>query len=354
VAIGQDSFIVADDEENILKVYRTINDSKPMLCYDVSQFLELLPDYPEVDIEGATKVGNRVYWIGSHGRNREGKLRPNRYRFFATEIASCGERTNGEQSRTSRTADGNSIRPAGKSYKDLVFDLIGTKNEVQKDLNKAAGFAFELKGKDLSRLAPKNEGLNIEGLCASPDGKTLYIGFRNPLHKKGSKEYAIVMPLNNAASVIERGQKLAFGRPLLWDLNGLGIRDMVYSPYHKAFFLVAGPARGGEQGRTAGERPDWVPALRGPFALYRWSGQEDQQPQLVRKIAADGNKFTPEALITFENSDKLLILSDDGTIEVNVASPSECKEPLIDDGKCLNKYLTNPDKKSFRAAWIKP
>jgi hypothetical protein len=108
---------------------------------------------------------------------------------------------------------------------------------------------------------------------------------------------------------------------------------------------VAGPA---------GERPD--------FALYSWSGQDDQQPKLVRKIAADSNlstirvadNFTPEALITFENSDKLLILSDDGTIEVKVASPGECKEPLTDDGKCLNKYLPNPDKKSFRAVWIKP
>lgn len=128
------------------------------------------------------------------------------------------------------------IRPAGKPYKDLVFDLIGTKNEVQKDLNKAAGFGFELKGKDLARLAPKDEGLTIEGLCASADGKTLYIGFRNPLHKKGSKEYAIVMPLKNAASVIEKAERAVFGKPLLWDLDGLGIRDMAYSQYQKAFF----------------------------------------------------------------------------------------------------------------------
>jgi hypothetical protein len=206
------------------------------------------------------------------------------------------------------------------------------------DLIKAAGFGFELKGKDYASLAPKDKGLNIEGLCASADGKTVYIGLRNPLHKKGKKEYAIVMPLKNAASVAEKGEKCVFGRAMLWDIDGRGIRDMAYSPFHKAYFVVAGPSN-----EKAG------------FALYRWSGQEDKQPQLVRKIAADGNKFTPEAIITFEDLDKLLILSDDGTVEVNVASPGESAYGgLTDDGKCLNKYLTNPDKKSFRAVWIKP
>jgi hypothetical protein len=108
VSLGPDKFIAADDEENILKVYKTITGSKPIFCFDVSRFLECLSDYPEADIEAATKVGSRIYWIGSHGRNKDGKPRPNRYRFFATEIV----------------PDGNSIaiRPVGKPYKDLGFD----------------------------------------------------------------------------------------------------------------------------------------------------------------------------------------------------------------------------------------
>ena len=320
-AVDSNSFIVADDEENILKIYKTEDNTKPVSVFDVSQFLGILPEYPEADIEAAAKVGNQIYWITSHGRNKDGKFRPGRYRFFATELS----------------ADANIIKPVAKPYKDLAVDLIAFKSDVRKDLTDASGFGFDLKGKNVAKLAPKDEGLNIEGLCASADGKTLYIGFRNPLHKKDKKELAIVMPLKNAALVLEKGQKLAFGKPLLWDLDGLGIRDMAYSPFHKVFFIIAGASK-----------------EKGGFALYRWSGQENKQPQLVRKIKDDGVKFAPEAIIVFDNTDKLLLLSDDGTIEVSVSSPEECKEALTPDGKCLNKFLTNPNKKSFRAIWLKP
>lgn len=318
-SIDSNSFIVADDEENILKIYKTDNNSKPVSVFDISQFLQISPEYPEADIEAATKVGNRIYWITSHGRNKDGKFRPARYRFFATEL----------------TPDGNLIKPVAKPYQDLAVDLIAFKSDVQKDLTDASGFGFDLKGKNAAKLAPKDEGLNIEGLCASTDGKTLYIGFRNPLHKKDKKELAIVMPLKNAALVLEKGQKPAFGKPLLWDFDGLGIRDMAYSPFHKVFFIIAGASK-----------------EKGGFALYRWSGQETSQPKLLRKIVTD-NKFSPEAIIVFNNSDKLLLLSDDGTIEVSVSSPEECKEALTPGGKCLNKYLVNTDKKFFRAIWLK-
>ncbi len=320
-AVDSNSFIVADDEENIIKVYNIQNGAKPRFGFNMSKFLEVTEEFPEADIEAAAKVGNRVYWMTSHGRNKDGKLRPSRYRFFATELS----------------ADGNSIKPVGKPYNDLAFDLIETKSDVQEDLIDATGFGFRLKGVDRARLAPKDEGLNIEGLAASADGKTLYIGLRNPLHKKGKKELAIVVPLKNPASVIEKGDKCVFGEPLLWDLDGSGIRDMAYSPFHKTFFIIAGASK-----------------EKGGFALYRWTGQENKQPQLVRKIKEDGSKFTPEAIISFEKSNRLLLLSDDGTLEVNVSSPEECKETLTPDGKCMNKYLTNPDRRTFRGIWIKP
>jgi hypothetical protein len=320
-AVDSNSFIAADDEENILKVYKIENGTKPLYGFDMSGFLEVTEEFPEADIEAAAKVGNRIYWITSHGRNKDGKLRSGRYRFFATELSE----------------DANRIKPVGKPYKDLAFDFVETKSDVQEDLIEATGFGFRLKGVDRAKLAPKDEGLNIEGLCASADGKTLYIGLRNPLHKKGKKELAIVIPLKNPALVIEKGQKCVFGKPLLWNLDGLGIRDMAYSPFHKAVFIIAGASK-----------------EKGGFALYRWTGQENKPPQLVRKIKEDGVKFTPEAIIPFEKSDKLLLLSDDGTIEVSVSSPEDCKEALTPGGKCLNKFLTNPDKKSFRAIWIKP
>ena len=85
VALGEDMFVMADDENNILRVYK-IGGASPVYSYDVSEFLKIEQDHPEADIEGATMVGRRVYWITSHGRNKDGKVRPSRYRFFATDV----------------------------------------------------------------------------------------------------------------------------------------------------------------------------------------------------------------------------------------------------------------------------
>ena len=86
VSIGRDMFIVADDENNILRIYKTTKGGLPLFSFGLTKFLDVEPEHPEVDIEGATIIGERVYWISSHGRNKDGKVRPNRFRFFATMI----------------------------------------------------------------------------------------------------------------------------------------------------------------------------------------------------------------------------------------------------------------------------
>jgi len=192
----------------------------------------------------------------------------------------------------------------------------------------------------LKKLAPKKEGLNIEGLCASPDGKIMYIGFRNPrpVNRKTGCAEALLIPLNNAKEVIEGAQEPIFGEPILWDLKGCGIRSMEYSHFHKAYFIIAGPHN--EESN---------------FALYRWSGEKDTPPSLVQGIDTDKRNFSPEVLVTFETCAGFLILSDDGSLIIDVSDASECMEgKLRSDGKCLNKYLTNPKKKHFRGIWLKP
>ncbi len=325
VALDEDTFIVADDENDVLRVYK-FGTPGPVFSFDLTGFLCTTAKNPEADIEGATKVGNRFYWITSHGRNKDGKIRLNRYRFFAADFK-IGD-------------DKISIVPAGKPCRTLVHSLLKQDSIVKDDLARAAGFsAGKLKIKELENLAPKKQGLNIEGLCASADGKILYIGFRNPIHKTDSgKMQAIVVPLKNADSVIEKNQEPVFSKPMLWDFQGLGIRAMEYSAFHKSFFIIAGPAD---------EKKD--------FALYRWSGDQKQQPELIGKIVDLPQDFTPEALFFPENSDKLFLLSDDGTLIVNVSSPAECTDgELLEGLKCQNKHLTDPNKKTFRGFWLKP
>ena len=325
VAISDKMFVVADDENNLLRVYRTTQTCGPVYSYDLTQFLEAGSKHPEADIEGATVVGETVYWITSHGRNKDGKMRPNRYRFFATEITVQN--------------DNISVEPVGVPCRTLVHSLLKVKGVCELDLEKAAGFnALYLTDKQRRELAPKKAGLNIEGLCASADGRTLYIGFRNPLvfDEGGGLTKAIVVPLENARDVIEKQREPVFGEPMLWDLNGLGIRSMEYSGCRNAYFILAGPKD---------EQQD--------FALYRWSGEKAAQPTLVRKISTGVNSFSPEAMVSFEGSEKLLLLSDDGALEIEVSEPSECMEgELLSGGRCLNKYLTDPSKKIFRAVWF--
>jgi hypothetical protein len=325
-ALNEDMFLVADDENNILRVYKFHGDPFPIATCDLNAFLQLTPDHPEADIEGATKVGDLVYWITSHGRNKDGKLRPNRYRFFATRATVLGDLVR--------------IRPWGTPCKTLVHDLLMTKGMEHLGLKESAGLgAKDLKKEVRQRLAPKREGLNIEGLCASSDGRTLYIGFRNPrpMHKVRLRPGAIVAPLLNARDVLAAEQKPIFGKPMVWDLKGLGIRSMEYAPAHQAYFIIAG---------THNQKRN--------FILYKWSGNENENPVPLRPIFPEQPDFTPEALMPLVHSEPLWVLTDDGSILMEVASPAECEAGEYIDGKCPNKFLIDPRKKYFRGTWLVP
>jgi hypothetical protein len=198
--------------------------------------------------------------------------------------------------------------------------------------------AWYLRGRERKKLAPKEGGLNIEGLCASPEGETLYIGLRNPPFAEpgDAKDKAILVPLDNGREVIEEEASPVFGEPILLELGGLGIRSMEYSPYYRAYLIAAGPAD-----------------ERAEFALYRWSGERDERPVKEYTFAQKARAFTPEALIVFGDSPKLLVLSDDGSIVVDVADASECMAgELLDGRRCLNKHLADSRKKTFTGMWL--
>lgn len=325
VAVGRDIFIVADDENNTLRVYKTTQGGLPLFSYDMTEFLDIETEHPEVDIEGATIIGRRIYWISSHGRNKDGKTRPNRYRFFATIVKSQNANV--------------IIEPVGKPCKTLIHDLVKSEYMRYLRLDRATRFdAGELPKKERRKLAPKEEGLNIEGLCASADGRTIYIGFRNPrpIDRVSRRANAVIVPLMNPDTVLEKNRSPIFGRPILLDLASLGIRSMEYSHFHRAYFIIAG---------TFDDSPR--------FVLYRWSGKKESQPVLMRWLSQ--SDFSPEAMITFKNSEKFFVLSDDGSLLIKVDGAWECMEgEFRKDGTCQNKYLIDPQKKTFRGIWLTP
>src|SRR5262249_6707679 len=91
IAVDADFMFVADDENQGLRLYHRANSGLAGSTTDPSGFLNLTDlANPEVDLEAATRVGSRIYWLGSHSNSKNGHLRPNRYRLFATDMVGSG------------------------------------------------------------------------------------------------------------------------------------------------------------------------------------------------------------------------------------------------------------------------
>jgi hypothetical protein len=327
VALDAYTFMVADDEENTLRVYRRDPPGPPLqeIPWDVHLGIDPQQDeHPEVDVEGATVLDGRIYWISSHGRNKDGRWRPNRHRFFAITLE--------------KTAGRLVAKPFGKAYHDLAVDLAGDKR--LQDLGLAKALAMDQP--QVEALAPKRKGLNIEGLSAAADGKSLLIAFRNPRGHDG----ALLVPLENPAAVLADGARPQFGTPIQLQLTAkidgkrrrFGVRGIEYSPRHAAYLIAAGP-----------------PDEKTVSAVYRWSGAPDQQPQLLKQATQavnDLEDFTPETIVVYPGEDKIQLLSDDGALPVRVRSPAECLPDTFHNGYCEAKYLRDKTRKTFRGILI--
>ena len=291
VAIGDDMFVAASSADNVLKVYATAGSAAPLTSFDLSDYLNVDTGLPAV-IQGATRVGDRVYWITSHGRDEDGRIRPERYRFFATTI----ERKQGQIA----------MEPVGTPSKTLVHRLVDRHTMRTLRLDKATRFGAEMTQQQRSRLAPSKEGLNIEALCASHNSEIL-IAFRNPrpLRVITGTPHALIVPVDNAAEVIEKGEAPIFGEAMLWDLDGLGIVSFEYSAFHRAFFIVAGPHDN-----------------ESVFVLYRWSGMKANPPEVIKRFSAGGQVPFPRTVVPFEDSSKLLFLG--RSVEGPQGAPSFC------------------------------
>jgi hypothetical protein len=269
VAVTSNLFLVADDEDNSLRLYRNDMGGPPIKEFDCNAFLELSGKSMEADLEAGARIGNRAYWIGSHGRNKNGKERPNRCRLFATDLNVAGDEVK--------------VTPVGKPYKGLLNDLIRDPRFEHFHFAAAA------------RLMPKKAGaFNIEGLSAMPKGHLL-IGFRNPI----PQGKALLIPLLNPNEVIE-GNSARFGSAIQLDLGGLGIRDIAF--YEGIYIISAGPYHGG-----------------GPFRFYRWSGPGTETERIEVEDLKD---YHPEAVIIYPDRGlrEIQVLSDDGKREVDDVS----------------------------------
>jgi hypothetical protein len=231
-----------------------------------------------------------VYWISSHGRDADGRPDPARRRFFATDLA------------------GGRLRPAGAAYRGLLDDMLAAPELAPLGLARL----------ERRRLAPKQGGLNIEGMTARPDG-ALLLGLRSP-RLEGR---AVLVPLLNPDAVLDGRERARFAEPITLDLHGNGVRDVTYDPARRVF-VVLGGAAGRGHGRT----------------LYAWSGRRDDRP--IPVDATLPTDFNAEAIFVDEQTGYLRVFSDDGARV----------RPLGSRGKARANRELKDSRRSFRSLWI--
>ena len=276
VSLNADLFAVANDEDNTLRVYHRKPGGLPAFSFDLTAFLRIGKKSPEADIEGSAAIGDRVYWITSHGRNAKGKDSPNRERFFATMFSVA--------SGTVR------MIPVGKPCATLLDELVREPKLARFNLAAA------------SQRAPKEPGaLNIEGLTSTPDGQLL-IGFRNPIPQGRS----LLVPLLNADEVIQGG-RAKFGEPIQLDLGGYGIRSIGRDK--DKYLIIAGSHDSDGESRA-----------------YTWDGGSSA-PVHMAGVRFPG--LNPEGLAysTADGRTEFFILSDDGTLKIGGEDCKRIKNP---------------------------
>jgi hypothetical protein len=294
-------FVVADDEDNVLRVYDADRGGPPLSVTDVSGALALpivgkkRPRPAEMDLEGATRLGEHAWWLASHGRNARGDVRRERLKLFATTLP----------------AGGTALDLVGHSYDRLLDDLVSAESLAPFGLATAA------------QLAPKEPGgLNIEGLTATPDGQLL-LAFRNPV----PRGRALLVPLLNPDELLRaddadparRGGvevRARLGEAIQLDLAGQGVRSLSW--WRGRYLIIAGAVGSG-----------------GVSHLYAWTGGE----AAPAASSADLSWLNPEGFFSSDERDEVLLLSDDGEVEI--------------DGKAC-KRLKDPARKRFRGVWVAP
>jgi hypothetical protein len=299
----------ANDEDDVIRVY-DLRDSpsprSPLLERSLEEQLAQAKPKKEADFEGAAVRGDRVYWIGSHGRDSKGNPEIERRVLIATD---------------------RSLNPVGRPYKLLLDDLLKGDQEWQVGLAGAIGLVDQ---KD-AQLPPEKAGINIEALGYLPGGKgdiaddSLLVGLRNP--QQGPA--ALLLPLLNVDAVLLERETPRFAPPIRLDLDGLGVRDLAWSEADDVVLILAG---------TKDDRKS--------FRIYRWSGRGANDPILVADISQLDPKLNPEALVPLNNHD-ILLLSDDGDAMLET-TPAACEADAYKDGACPCKSLLQDQDKRFR------
>jgi predicted extracellular nuclease len=314
IAIDSQFMLVADDENQVLRLYDRNNSGLPIAGFDFTSSLALTDTSGgvprEVDLEASLLVGNRIYWLGSLSNSSSGADRPNRNRLFATDVSGSGATI--------------SLSFVGR-YDNLKADLIswGDANGYNFTASAAAGVIPE---------AADGSGFNIEGLTIAPNGTTAYVAFRAPEVPTASRAKALIAPISNLADVVAGvATSASIGAPIELDLGGRGIREIKRSS-DGDYLIIAGPAD-----TATGTAPK-------DFRFYTWSGNAADAPvlrsaHLTSLLAGGSFESIVELPASLSSTSQIQVLVDNGDTD------------FYNNGNAA-KDLNQNNFKKFRGEWI--
>ncbi|MBD2705049.1 lamin tail domain-containing protein [Spirosoma sp. BT702] len=295
ISIDANTMLVADDENQVLRLYNRQNSGLPIAGFDFTTSLALTDisgGVPrEVDIEGATRLNNRIFWMGSLSNADGGNNRPNRNRIFATDVAGTGA--------------GTTLSYVGR-YDYLRNDIIAW------DVNNIHGKGPNYYGLAASAAdgvgSKQSIGFNAEGLELAPDNTTAYVAFRAPQVPPTGRANALVIPVTNFTTLATAANggtqgSATFGAPIEFDLGGRGIREIRKNSTNE-YIIIAGPA--GEAGAAPND-----------FRLYTWTGNTADLPMLrladLTSVNANGSfESVVEVPTPLTDASQIQLLVDNG------------------------------------------
>ncbi|TBN56170.1 hypothetical protein EYE40_01490 [Glaciihabitans arcticus] len=244
VEAGDGYILTANDENQTIGLYK-----QGVSGYAVKEFSFPAIAGSEIDIEGADRVGNVIYWTGSHGNSRTGGVKVERRNVFSTTVTGEGAST--------ELAYGSSFSGLWSQLRD--WDSTNGHGLGANTLGFVAATAEGV-------LPNPPSGFNIEGFEFAPGSTTTaYFGFRAP--SIGADQNALIVPVTNLPALVGgEASQAAFGAPILLDLGGRTIRAIAKNAADQ-YLISAGPG-----------------AVENSWALYTWDGDPLTQPAFNRAL----------------------------------------------------------------------
>lgn len=286
VAMNDTLMFVCNNEDETLRLYARYPGApcaSSVYSFNARPSLGATGSDLTADLESAVKLidanGTRIYWLGGLGNTKNGNLRPNRSRVFATLVTGSGSGT-----------PPYTLSYVGR-YDQLRDDILAW------DVNNQHGLGANYFGLAASAAqgvsSQQNDGFNVEGLAMAPNGTTAYIGLRAPLVNGAGpttptspRTHALIIPLLNLPTLVAGNPTpgpgaAQLGAPILLPLGGRGVRSIDVT-YPGQYLVTAGPT-------NAVSDPPVAPL---DFRLFTWSGNP-LDPPAERSTVFDAT-YSPE------------------------------------------------------------